>query len=700
MPVVEIVRDTCEHEELRMKRLLYASLISAMFFNMPASAIEEAIELQLEEEQESTMTLFGNVKEKEVFSFSNYAESIESTGASVDVITRKDIEKQHVPSVSELLNQVGSLQIQNSKGSAGSVSSIYMRGTDRVRLTIDGVRADRPSLTSPTAESQFILADDLERIEVIKGPQGNLAGTNASGGLIAMQTRRGRGPLSIEMGSDFGNLGTFKERFAIMNGNDSWDQYTGITWFKTDGGMRSSDLGRIHNDDYNNLSIVNNIGKRLLDEKAEVRNIFRFSRARKDVGIGYADAYPYGTYQDPNNYGLNYDIMNTTSFRHAPTEKYNYDAKFSIYHNESDNFTLVDDWSAYENISKLRSTRLNAQTQHNYKLFDWNTLSVGYNLESEFINSLSDSISYGFHSSDKFSGNTLQNDVYINDVINIKDMLFIRGGARLIHHSDFGTYVTPNASASLILPTFKLKGAKTKLRGSWGQSVNNPTLYQRFAAIPYMMVSNPNLEAEKMNSWDVGIAQSFFDEKLTFDFGYFKSHYKDYIGYAYIDPIFYVGQYQNIDEARIQGYEGKITWAPKSWFKTVLSYTYTDSEDKATGHELVGTPKNSFKGNLYWTPHEAFSSFLGVVANTGRFSSMTSTQKTNSYVDVNLGTKVRLWKGKDTEVYLNAVLYNLFDQDISMYNSGSVKYYAPGIHFRAGLSMKYTLPERKKKEVL
>ena len=119
--------------------------------------------------------------------------------------------------------------------------------------------------------------DDIERIEVIKGPQGNVAGTNASGGLIALQTRRGRGPMSIELGSDMGSYGTFKERAAIMGGNEKADYYISTTWYKTDGGLRTSNLGRIHNDDYNNLSVVSNLGLRVLDNKAEVRDIFRFS---------------------------------------------------------------------------------------------------------------------------------------------------------------------------------------------------------------------------------------------------------------------------------------------------------------------------------------------------------------------------------------------------------------------------------------
>ncbi len=689
------------------KILLLAMAVSAMFSAMSAYAVEDNDEVVLDTQSGSFM-LFGDVEEKELYSYSNYAESIESAGASVDIVTRKDIAHQGTPQLSELLNQSGSVYVQTNS-SDGSVSSVRMRGTDRVRMTIDGVRADRTSTTSPGIEPQFILSDDIERVEVIKGPQGNVAGTNASGGLIALQTRRGKGPLSIEMGSEMGNLGTVKERFAVMGGDHSLDYYMGVTWFKTDGGAKVDGLGKIKNDDYNNLSVVANIGKRVLDERAEVRNIFRFSRARKNLGVGYQQAAPYGLYQAPNNYALNYDIMNVTSFTHNPTDKYNYDAKFSIYHNENNSYTMPDDLSGdpvYESISKINSTRLNAQTQHNYKLFDWNTLSVGYNLETEFIDGNSKDVGMWTGTVlNGYSGNTIQNDIFVNDSINIKDKLFIRGGARLIHNSDFGTYVTPNASATLVLPTFKLEGAKTKFRGSWGQSVNNPTLYQRFGTVnsSYMKsLANPNLDAEKMESWDVGVTQSFFEDKLSFDLGYFNSNYKDYISYhGTTDPVtwFYTGQYVNIDSAKIQGAEAKVTWEPTTWIKAIASYTYTDSEDKATGHALSGVPKNSLKGTVYWTPNDIVNLFAGIEANEGRYmSSAIGAEKTGSYVDMKLGGKVRLLKTENTEVSLTGTVYNLLDQDVSMYKTNGVSYYAPGIHFRAGLAMKYTLPERDKKK--
>ena len=672
---------------MKIKRVI---LLAFLLLNQIASfAIQEA--------EENKNVLYGELKEKEVYALRNYAEDIETAGASVEVITLDDIESQGSPVISQLLNQAASLTVQ-MESSVGSPTTVRMRGTDRIRFTMDGIRMDRPSMTSPGMELQYLMSDDLERIEIIRGPQGNAGGVNASGGLIALQTRRGRGPLSIEAGSDMGSYGTFKERFAIMGGDEKKDYYMGITWLKSDGGMHTSNLGHIYNNDYNNLSVVTNTGFRVLKGKAEIRDIFRFSRARKDIGIGFDNDWPYGIYQAPEgNYGTNIDIMNVLSFDHTPNKNYNYNTKFGVYHNQSNNFIFPDFINTdptMESLSKIGSTRLNFTTQHNFNYHEWNTVSVGYNLETEFIDSRSTTVNFGMEEINNFTGNTIQNDVFINDSINIKDKLFLRGGARLVNNSAYGTYVLPNGSA--VLPTFKIKGAKTKFRGSWGQSVNTPTLYQRFARMRlmgYEMIPNPNLDAETMTGWDAGIEQSFFDNKLKFDFGYFNNNYKDYINFEYGAASY---MYTNIDRARIQGYEARMTWEPNEKIKAIINYTYTDSEDKTTGMDLAACPKNRLNTMLYWTPHPKVNTFIGAEAASSRaMSSSAGAARTPGYVDVKAGANVKLFSIKGVQVFLKAMVYNLLDQKISMYRSGDYQYYAPGIQFMTGIFVKYNLPEKE-----
>ena len=658
-----------------------------------------------------TNTIFSKIRKNAVYTLDNYIDSELSSSANIDTISRRDIERQNSLTLSSILNSLGSVTVQNSNGSDGSISSLRIRGTDRVKMTIDGIRADRPSLTAPGVETQFILPDDIERIEVVKGPQGNILGTNASGGAVNIQTRRGEGPFGFELGSEMGKYGTFKERAAIMGGDEKADYYLSTTWYKTDGAMRTEKMGRLFNDGYKNLSTVFNSGLRLLDNKAELRNVFRFSNAEKGMGLGYSNlSYQY--YNDPNNYMKNKDISDSLSFKHAVNDIYDYGIRLGLYHNRNNNYTLQDSFAPDENsISKINSTRLNFMTQHNVKYKDWNTLSLGYNLENEYIDGKSDALMYGSwpmfplqnYVSD-YSGSALQNDVYINDVINIKDIFYLRGGARLSANNEYGTYVSPNGSAALVLPTFKLKGAKTKFRGSWGKSVNTPTLYQRYGGFKDSWMAwsgNKNLDAEKLQSFDFGVEQNFMDEKLKFEFGYFNSKYKDYIsGYYEVDPVTWYtsGYYDNIDKAKIQGYEGKVTYEPNDKFKFLVNYTFTDSEDKTTGFALPATPKNRLNGTIFWTPNDRLSFYAGIETASSRTLSSASKDKVSGYVDARLGTQVKLFSIKDVDFYARGNIYNLFNQYICMYKNtiANDSYYGPKIRFNTGLFIEYA-PAKKRK---
>jgi len=698
-----------------MKKICFA--LCLMLWTLgPVFAIEENIKpeirqndaeynpIYLDEAEITAPSFFSKIRKDEIYTLDNYKETLKSSSANIDVITRDDIQKQNSPSLAQILNSLGSVTMQNSNGSDGSISSLRIRGTDRVRLTIDGIRADRPSLTTPGVETQFILSDDIEAIEVLKGAQGNVSGVNATGGVVSMQTRRGEGPLKIEAGSEFGKYGTFKERFAVMGEEENADYYLSTTWYKTNGAMRTKNMGRLFNDSYDNLSFVSNLGYRLFDDRAEIRDVFRFSNSRKGLGLGYSNlSYEY--YNDPNNYMKNMDLSNSLSYSHAPNEIYDYNMRFGLFHNSNKNYTLEDMFAPDENsISKIDSTRLNFITQHNFKYKDWNKLSIGYNLENENIDGKSSALMYGswpmfplqqYNSS--YDGSTLQNDVFINDVINIKDIFYLRGGARLLSNNEYGTYITPNSSAALVLPTFKIKGAKTKFRGSWGKSVNTPTLYQRYGGFrdSFMAWSgNSSLNAEKNTSYDMGIEQSFLDDKLKFEFGYFHSKYKDYIsGYYETDPItwFTTGYYDNIDRASIEGYEGKVSFEPNEKFKFLINYTYTDSKDKTTGFSLPSTPKNRLNGTVYFTPFERLSLYAGIETGSSRTISSTSNDKVSGYVDARIGTSVKLVSTDNLNLYLKGNIYNLFNQDICMYKNtlANDEYYAPKIRLNTGLFLEF-----------
>lgn len=683
---------------MKTSKLLTALLSGILLSAMPAFAVQEVTDMRDDgQETEVRKVLYGNLSEKQVYSLTNYATDAKTSGASVDIITREDIKEQNSPVISKLLNQSLGVTYGQGSGGEGQPTSLIMRGSNRVMVTVDGVRIDDVAGTARTTNlSNFGSVDDIERIEVVRGAQGTIAGHTASGGMVAMQTRRGSGRLKMEAESLFGSYGYFKERYAIMGGGDKFDHYTAVTWFKTDDGSYTEYMGRYGENSYNNLNIVGNYGVRFLDGKAELRNIARYSRGRKNLEMSQYNGIPNNDYARTNLF------TDTLAWTHAVNDKYDYDVKASVYSTHYDYYQdeAVGSWGPANSKTDNDGTRFNIGTQHNYQIFDWNKISLGYNFETEwFRNSYNDHLWAGNNTLD--SARTLQHDVYVNDCINIKDMLFIRGGARMMTNSAYGTWVMPNASAALVLPTFKIDGAKTTFRGGWGMNVNNPTLYQKYGTVPYMLIPNPNIEPERVNSWEAGINQSFFDDKLSFDFGYFNSSYKNYIQYTRLnpsDPWDWTSQYMNIDKVDMSGYEGKVTWAPNEKIKFVVNYTFTDAENKTTHSRLDLISKNRVNGTIIWTPIERFSAYVGVEGGDERYI---ATNKLPGYVDVNIGGNVRLFSWKDAHFYLQGDLYNLLNQKIACgyANATAGRIYRPGINFRLGLFVKYNLPEKTKERV-
>lgn len=682
---------------MKTSKLLTALLSGILLSAVPAFAVQEVTDMRDDgQETEVRKVLYGNLSEKQVFSLTNYATDAKTSGASVDVITREDIKEQNSPVISKLLNQSLGVTYGQGSGGEGQPTSLIMRGSNRVMVTVDGVRIDDVAGTARTTNlSNFGSVDDLERIEVVRGAQGTIAGHTASGGMVAMQTRRGSGRLKMEAESLFGSFGYFKERYAIMGGGDKFDHYTAVTWYKTDDGTEYEGYKMEGNNSFNSLNVTGNYGIRFLDGKAELRNIARYTR-----GMKYMETNPDNGDGRRDDYARNNYFTDSLTWKHQVNNIWDYDLHANVYTSRYLSHTDATvgsmEWGGYiytwDNPPvnyNLDGTRFNMGTQQNFQITDWNKLSVGYNYEVEHAR-------FGLTDHPSESATTQEHDVFVQDCINIKDMLFIRGGARMMTNSAYGTWVMPNASAALVLPTFKIDGAKTTFRGSWGMNVNNPTLYQRYGFAGYGYLPNPNLDPERVNSWDAGINQSFFNDKLSFDFGYFQSYYKDYIGYN-------APQYVNISKVDINGYEGKITWKPNEKIKFIVNYTFTDAENKETHQQVNLVSKNRINGTIVWSPIERFSAYVGVEGGDERNWNGYG-KKLPSYVDVNLGGLVRLFSWKDAHFYLQGDLYNLLNQKIACgyhFGNGGAggRIYRPGLNFRLGLFVKYNLPEKTKERV-
>jgi vitamin B12 transporter len=160
-----------------------------------------------------------DVSESAVITATRTAQSADDTLASVTVVTRAELERTQAASLQDALRGVAGLNLDNN-GGLGKATSIFLRGaeSDHVLVLIDGVKVG--SATLGTVSFQDIPVDQIERIEIVRGPRSSLYGSEAIGGVIQIFTRRGRGGFAPEFSAGAGSRETYKLAAGVSGGDE------------------------------------------------------------------------------------------------------------------------------------------------------------------------------------------------------------------------------------------------------------------------------------------------------------------------------------------------------------------------------------------------------------------------------------------------------------------------------------------------
>ena len=524
------------------------------------------------------------IDEEIVVSASLVAVPRKQSGSSVTVISRSDLERRREASVAEVLRSVPGLEVVRTGGSGAA--SVFIRGANssHTLVLIDGVRANSPM--GGAYDWADLTSDQIERIEVLRGPQSALYGSEAIGGVVSIVSRRGEGELSASAGIEAGSRSSHRVWAGAGGGGDLWDWRVQASQQETDGYSSASEAnGNVEKDPWENLSLAGSLGRTLIGEGSVVFSARFLDSATAldgfDFVAGPIDDLGYDQEREQLVTAVNADLPISDRWRQKIRIGY---AEETL---ETEN---LDGSLSYLN-SALDTTTQSIDLISDLVLSDEDSLSLGVSYEER-----------DGESRDNFAESVDITSLFAENRLSWRDTLFLNVGLRYDDHSVYGDETTGKVAASWVLAD-----PGTRFHGSWGTGFKAPT----FVDLYFPFYGNPGLAPERSTSYDLGIEQTLGEsDQWRLGLTLFASEIEDLIAFDF--STFLAG---NIADAEVDGFEIEARWQPLSNLTARASYTQTDASDVATGDPLVRRPKHRYVVALNYSPFDRLDtelSYLGV----------------------------------------------------------------------------------------
>lgn len=569
---------------------IFFSCIAALVFTSAAGADENA----------------GSTPETVVVTATRTEQPLDVTGESLSVVTANDLKLEQTIILTDILAETPGLDVSRS-GGVGETTDVTIRGSapGQVLVLLDGVRINDPSEPDGNALLSDMLVNNIARVEVLRGPQSTLYGSQAIGGVINIITNTGGEGVSATATAEGGSYGTYRFNAATNGSLDRIDYGAAVNWFATVGTPTADpQLGATGSDSDHNIGATFNTRTRLTDALSfDLRGYFASAKVEYDgfpppdfllqhdgefgrdqLGALYAGlnlslfdglmqnriAFS-GTASADRNYG----VFNPVTFAFSPDE--NYFGKGGTAHAE------------YQGVlSFADKTQLTFGAENERKTLDTNSLSPYLPLTP--ARQGHDNILSGYAQ--------LQSEVW--------DGLTLTGGVRDDDHETYGNHVSFKFAGA-----WQLFGGQAVLRANYGNGFKEPTLYQLFS-----QYSNPvhTLSPETASGWEAGVDEYFFDRMVRLSQTYFSRNTDDQIAFIPCDgptsaacALRPIGYYDNISRTFADGVEFEAAAQLTDTIGLSANYTYLDTEDLATHSVLLRQPRDAVFTRLSWIPMEGLS---------------------------------------------------------------------------------------------
>ncbi len=526
-----------------------------------------------------------------VVTATKYPIKLSQTGKVLSVISNEQIEQSAGKDLSQLLTEQTGMLVSGAYSNPGKDKSVFLRGAsnDYTLILLDGVPINDPSGSGGAFDLRLLPLDMIERVEILKGSQSTLYGSDAIAGVINIITRKaGNKKSGASAGASYGSYNTFKGNAGINGATSKIDYNLMYSYTSTDGISEAEDKTGNNNfdkDAFARHSFQSNINIKATD-KLTISPYYRYSFYKGDFD---ADAFTDG----PNKF--DYLLNNTGAIAKLQIPKGSITANYGYSYAKRNYTSLYGDYGfngRFQSSDVFINQRLNQQVQ----------LLGGVNFQTY---QLLDS------SLQNKNPKTSILSPYLSFLIQNGTGLGVEVGGRYNYHSKFGSSFTYSVNTSY---TFD---EKIKLFANVSTGFKAPTVTELFG----LFGANENLKPERSNNLEGGIQTSIADKKVAITATVFKRDIKDLITYI-------AGKYTNVDRQKDKGFELETSITPTDKGNIKLSYTFVDGNISQSR-----SGKDTSYYNLIRRPKHTVNAMVGYQVTKSLFVSL-STQSLSRRTDL------------------------------------------------------------------
>jgi vitamin B12 transporter len=516
--------------------------------------------------------------------------------SSITVITADQIAAMQAVTLPDVLRYAPGLNLVQTGGPGGQ-TSVFMRGTNanHTKVLLDGIDISDPSSSNAAFDFGPFLAQDIERVEILRGPQSGLYGSDAIGGVINIITKAGTGAPQLSAAVEGGSFETFNQAVGVSGSQNQFSYAANVAHLHA-GSTPVTPLvdlpaGEGRRNDYDDNLTASTKLSYALDSNLDVGFVGRYTDSHLHFTSDFFDEDTFADFPDPNQSETVSTNYYGRVFGHLALLDNRLDQTLGVAYTRDRSDTVSPDFSEELDTGK----RVKLDYQGSFKLVDSSTDAQTLVFGAE-------------HARDQISepldaGLSIDSG-YLEVQSRFAKRLFTALNVRYDSNSLFGHKVTYRFA-----PTFVIAETGTQIKASIGTGFKAPTLVELFENNSFQ-VANPNLKPETSVGWDAGIEQALLNDAVHVGATYFHIRLRDLIEDEFLpntDPTVFQFGDVNVDRATTLGVESFISYKPWSALTLRVDYTFTQATDDVLQEELPRRSRNKASLNANWGATSALS---------------------------------------------------------------------------------------------